>query len=199
MSRSIRPVLPFVLGVAVATAAFSGFVLGRFKAPSAPAAKVAEQADESPPSPAAAPTAVAPARPVVAPISLTAQAVSSPPPVERAATAAEELEGQLRTLADSGPADSKWLGEAAKMTKQWLGAAAEAGFSPAMSDWRCYAKGCTTTVTKLANDHMSVFSELITQSSTFQEWPGGKFRSGPIEHNAGQPEITWIFFLEGSS
>ncbi|MDB4982232.1 MAG: hypothetical protein JWM82_2984 [Myxococcales bacterium] len=111
-------------------------------------------------------------------------------------SARDELEDELQALHASGAPDAKWFKQADTMSRQWLSAAAEAGLSPNLSRWDCFEKGCTTTISKLPTQKMMAFNDFVSASASFQEWPGGKFKSGPIETASGDPTITWIFFID---
>lgn len=114
-------------------------------------------------------------------------------PTQHPATAAEERDQHLARLEASGSAPPEFLAKVKDAEREWRAFGAAEHVDLDLSHWRCYRAGCYSTATFKDAGKVEILGARATETKSFHDWPGTKFRSGPIPGPAGI-EITWIFF-----
>jgi hypothetical protein len=191
------------LGGSLALLAFltgTAFWLGARTHDGAKTARTAEPADAPTRADAAqAPliTVVSRAAPVATPepgAPAPARALPRPPVEPPHLTARSERDGQVEALRASGPPSGEQLTAIRKVEAEWLQATKAQAVQIDFSAWQCFHAGCYSTASYRDAGTGDRFLEKLTETKSFAAWPGGKFRSAPIDDGNGTFEISWVFF-----
>lgn len=114
---------------------------------------------------------------------------------EAALTAEQEADLHSTRLEGSGTAPAQYLVLARAIEQEWQAEAQKAGVSVRLSAFRCFRAGCYARATHSSPADLETLTTRFTESSGFRDWPGGKFRSGPITRG-NDVEVMWAFFSE---
>lgn len=110
-----------------------------------------------------------------------------------APTAESDRDQQLAKLVDSGAAPAEFLTAMKAIDHQFRTLAADPKVDATVSPWRCYRAGCVSHLTHKDVISVELLARRFQGTQAFNDWAGGKFRSGPIARADGRIEITWIF------
>jgi hypothetical protein len=105
-----------------------------------------------------------------------------------------ERDEQVARVKDSGPGGSEWRDYFNKVSEEWLGMDNKAGLGVVLEEWECHRLGCFTTVTVRTVRELERFNQLVRSGSAVHNWRGAGFVSGPVQNDAGELEVTWVFF-----
>jgi hypothetical protein len=103
-----------------------------------------------------------------------------------------EVNRNLKQLEGSGAAASSLNANALKVVEDWKQMTAKAGAD--FADFHCFKDGCSVVSTHGDMSSAMSAAQHVLDSSQFFGWPGGKFRSGPIETSSGKVQFTWILY-----
>jgi hypothetical protein len=116
-------------------------------------------------------------------------------PGETPQTAEQEADSHAARLEGSGRAPGEYLVLTRALEQEWQAEARKAGLPLRLSAFRCFAAGCYTRATHASPEDLEKLTTRFTESAGFRDWPGGKFRSGPITRGS-EIEVMWGFFSE---
>ena len=123
------------------------------------------------------------------------QDVPQPPePVDPIASAVAERTRHVDRLEGSGPAPDDFLSLGRNVENEWSDVIAKSKTGVTFSPVRCYRAGCYLTMAHTKQEALDNLTSRFTESKSFHEWPGGKFRSAPIATGSRGTEVTWVFF-----
>src|SRR5688572_23024224 len=118
----------------------------------------------------------------------------SPEPVDPAARAMAERDRHVNRLESSGPSPNDFLSLGRNVENEWSAVVASSKTGVTLSPVRCYRAGCYLTLAHTKRETLDNLTSRFTESKSFHEWPGGKYRSGPIATGSRGTEVTWVFF-----
>jgi hypothetical protein len=121
---------------------------------------------------------------------VSAAPAQTPP---REVTAAEERDAHVARLEVSGSAPPEFLTSLHDVSKEWRALVRAEHLDVDMPPWRCFKAGCYSTMSFRGGANIDLLNSRLSESKSFYDWPGGKFRSGPIPSAKGT-EVTWVFF-----
>jgi hypothetical protein len=116
----------------------------------------------------------------------------APPPV---VTAESERDAYLTALRTSGSSEQKLAMAAEKVFESWRRVARQEKGRAKLDAAHCYAGGCVVTVHYTDKPSFDRIAERMAQTREFLKFPGGKWRSGPINRSKAV-EASWILFPE---
>jgi hypothetical protein len=132
----------------------------------------------------------------------SAQAVDEEPAppgsAEAVMTPEQEADAHAARLEASGTAPGQYLTLTRSLEQEWEAEAKKAGLPLKLSAFRCFAAGCYARATHASAADLETLTSRFTESAGFRDWPGGKFRSGPIVRGT-EVEVVWAFFSDESS
>jgi hypothetical protein len=110
------------------------------------------------------------------------------------ASAAEESEAVIGALKASGQASARLIADAEAALVPWQSANPDLARRVSFSRWSCFAAGCWARSRFPQMSRVAAMVDAIDESQGLEQWPGGKYRSGPIETGAGNFEVVWVLY-----
>ena len=103
-----------------------------------------------------------------------------------------EVEKNIKRLEESGAAEGELATNAWKAVERWKGLAAMSNVE--FGDFRCFKGGCAVTSTHQDVASAAAAGQAVLYRDPQTGWPGGMFRSGPLQAASGKVQLVWILY-----
>ncbi|WP_437296630.1 hypothetical protein [Sorangium sp. So ce426] len=125
-------------------------------------------------------------------------AVGAPPsePLEPPQQEPSALEHRDRVVAElrASGVDRRLGAPASTVVDGWSSKLARFAVGGSFEKEECFAKGCFVTIVHPSLQDAEKATDIITRTGEFNGWQAGKMRSGPIAHDDGRVELTWVMY-----